>query len=80
MNVICAFSLTRLGQLHWSEIPHSIVLLLRKQDWLYLALRIVCVDLFKGICKPDEFTVYCVSSSPREKYISEGHQHISNMF
>lgn len=41
MNVIYAFSLTQLGQLHWSEIPHSIVLLLRKQNWLYLALAIV---------------------------------------
>lgn len=60
MNVICAFSLTQFHQLHWSEIPHSIVLLLGKQNWLYLALGIVYVDLFKRICKPDGFTVYCL--------------------
>lgn len=47
MNVICAFSLTQLGQLHWAEIPHSIVLLLRKQNRLYLALGIFCVGLFR---------------------------------
>lgn len=68
MNLIWAFPLTQLCQLHWSEIPHSIVLLLKKQNWLYLALGIVCVDLFKRICTPDGFTVYCISSSPREKY------------
>ena len=68
MNVICTFPLTQLCQLHWSEIPHSIVLLLRKHNWLYLALGIVCVNLFKRICKPDRFTVYCVSSRPRVKY------------
>ena len=68
MNVIFTFPLTQLCQLHWSEIPHSIVLLLRKHNWLYLALGIVCVNLFKRICKPDRFTVYCVSSRPRVKY------------
>lgn len=60
MNVICAFSLTQLGQLHWSEIPHSIVLLLRKQNWLHSALGLVHVDRFRRICKPDAFTIYCL--------------------
>jgi hypothetical protein len=48
MNVICAFSLTQPGQLHWADIPHSVVLLLRKQNWLYLAPGIFCVGFFRG--------------------------------
>lgn len=45
---ICAFPLTQLGQRRRANIPHSIVLLLRKQSWLYLAPGIFCVGLFRG--------------------------------
>lgn len=48
MSVICAFSLTQPSQLQWADIPHSIVLLLRKQNWLYLAPGIFCVGFFRG--------------------------------